>query len=402
MFSIKKILNFFSINKSIGTLLFIVIAVGMGEKMAERFLPVYLISLGASSLIPGFLNGLDNFLSAVYSIPGGWISHRYGYKKALMIFNSFTIIGYLIVILFANWVAVVIGSFFFLSWTALSLPAVMDLLSSEMPKNKRVMGVSLHSLFRRVPMALGPIFGGLMIDSFGIKTGIRSAFIVAAILSLLSIIFQEKFIHDKPSSSEKLQLLQMFKKMPKSLLKLLYSDIFIRFAEQMPYAYIAIWAMQTAKGAGVSGFQFGLLTAIEMTVALLIYIPVAYFADKGTKKPFVLITYSFFTAFPLIMLFGKTFGVLTFAFIIRGLKEFGEPTRKTMIMELAPEGYKAAVFGAYYFIRDVIVSISAVVGAFLWNINPELNLITSSFFGLIGMIILFLSKFPELDGKNIT
>jgi hypothetical protein len=32
--------------------------------------------------------------------------------------------------------------------------------------------------------------------------------------------------------------------------------------------------------------------------------------------------------------------MMTVAFIIRGLKEFGEPTRKALIMDLAPEDQK--------------------------------------------------------------
>ena len=42
--------------------------------------------------------------------------------------------------------------------------------------------------------------------------------------------------------------------------------------------------------APVSALQFGLLTTIEMATAVLVYIPVAYMADRSTKKPFVLMT----------------------------------------------------------------------------------------------------------------
>ncbi len=390
----EKIKEFF-VTRDITALLIMVVFVGLGEKMAERFLPIYLLALGASTLIPGFLNGLDNLLSAIYSIPGGWLTNKYGYKKALMFFNIFTLIGYLIVIIFPNWIAVIIGSFFFLSWTALSLPAVMDMLSKEMPKNKRVFGVSLHSLVRRIPMAIGPMIGGLLIDTYGETTGVRYAFFAAFVLGILSLVFQQTMIKDQVVPNEPLEIKKMLKLMPKSLSYLLSSDILVRFCEQIPYAYIAIWAMKSTQGAKISGFEFGILTAIEMTVALLIYIPVAILADKGSKKPYVLITFGFFTAFPFFMLIAKTFTMLVIAFIIRGLKEFGEPTRKTLIMELAPEGYKAATFGTYYFIRDVIVSISAVLGAYLWQMKPEYNLYASIFFGIAGMTVLALTKFED-------
>ena len=55
--------------------------------------------------------------------------------------------------------------------------------------------------------------------------------------------------------------------------------------------------------APVTALQFGILTSIEMVTALLIYIPIAYFADQSSKKPFVVTTFIFFTFFPLVLLF---------------------------------------------------------------------------------------------------
>jgi len=71
------------------------------------------------------------------------------------------------------------------------------------------------------------------------------------------------------------------------------------------------------------------------------------------------------------------------AFILRGLKEFGEPTRKSLIMDLSPDSCKAGMFGLYYLIRDVVVSFAALGGAFLWQISPQVNLLTACAFGVI-------------------
>jgi MFS family permease len=117
----------------------------------------------------------------------------------------------------------------------------------------------------------------------------------------------------------------------------------------------------------VSAVQFGLLTTIEMATAVLVYIPVAYMADRSTKKPFVTVTFVFFTFFPLMLMYSRSFEWLVLAFILRGLKEFGEPTRKSLIMDLSPDSCKAGMFGLYYLIRDVFVAVAALGGAFLWQ-----------------------------------
>jgi len=91
--------------------------------------------------------------------------------------------------------------------------------------------------------------------------------------------------------------LKILRLMNPAMKGLLVSDILIRFCEQIPYAFVVVWAMKTI-AEPVSAVQFGLLTTIEMATAVLVYIPVAYLADRSAKKPFVLITFIFFTLFP--------------------------------------------------------------------------------------------------------
>ena len=114
-------------------------------------------------------------------------------------------------------------------------------------------------------------------------------------------------------------------------------------------------------------------------------------------KPFVLITFCFFTLFPVMLWLAGwlpaklgrpelLLPLLMLAFLIRGLKEFGEPTRKALILDLAPDHAKAATFGAYYLIRDGGVSIVALAAGFLWNLSPLTNFATAAACGLIGTL----------------
>lgn len=388
---VHRVQNFLGLRRSILGLLGMVILVGMGERMAERFLPVYLIALGAGAEIIGLLGGLQNLLSALYSFPGGYLSDRLGTKRALLVFNLVAMVGFLIVILIPRWPAVLVGACFFLSWSAISLPATMSLVARVLPKNQWTMGVSMHSLVRRIPMALGPLAGGVFIDAWGARTGVRLAFVTALVMAFVAILLQQRLIGDDASKGGALGAAQgnPFKLMPRmsSLLRnLLVSDILIRFCEQIPYAFVVIWCMQTI-AAPVTASQFGVLTSIEMATAVLVYIPVAYLADRTGKKPFVVITFVFFTFFPLALLFCRSFWLLVPAFVLRGLKEFGEPTRKALITDLAPDDCKAGMFGLYYLLRDAVVSVAAFGGGFLWAmISPEANFLAAFAFGVLGTV----------------
>ena len=121
---------------------------------------------------------------------------------------------------------------------------------------------------------------------------------------------------------------------------------------------------------GVTAQQFGYLVAFEMVTAMLCYIPVAHLADKYGRRPFVLVTFVFFTLFPVTLLWAHNFAWLALAFVVRGLKEFGEPARKALIIgEAAPE-LRARTYGAYYLIRDCTVTTGSFLGAWLWQHQP--------------------------------
>lgn len=73
----QAVADFLGLKKRMFVLLTMVILVGLGEKMAERFLPLYLVALGGGVFSIGLLNWMDNLLSALYSYPGGYASDRW-------------------------------------------------------------------------------------------------------------------------------------------------------------------------------------------------------------------------------------------------------------------------------------------------------------------------------------
>jgi len=116
----SRLTGFLGLQRSTAGVLAMVVLVGMGERMAERFLPIYMLALGGGALAIGLLQAMDNLLSALYSFPGGYLSDRIGTRKSLLIFNLVAIAGFALVIVVPNWQAVLIGAVLFISWSAIS------------------------------------------------------------------------------------------------------------------------------------------------------------------------------------------------------------------------------------------------------------------------------------------
>ena len=81
---LERLREFLGLRKNLLGLCAMVILVGMGDKLLERFLPMYLRSLGGDIAVLGILGGMTNLLGALYSFPAGYLSDWLGFKRALL------------------------------------------------------------------------------------------------------------------------------------------------------------------------------------------------------------------------------------------------------------------------------------------------------------------------------
>ena len=398
----NKISEFLALRRNTSLLLIALLLAGTGEKLWLGFAPKYIETLGGSILIIGLFDALQTLLGAIYAYPGGWLTDHWGQRKSLLLFSAISIAGYILVLVWQNWLALLLGSFLFLAWSALSLPATLSVIATSLQSHRHTMGVGVQSMIRRVPMMLGPLLGGWLLTRYGWTDGVRYALALCIAMSLLTAAFQWFMFEPESSSGTGVSPVQspnqkkhdrrdacpttflgVVKTFTPALRELLVSDILIRFCERIPYAFVILWAMDHG---GVTAQQFGYLVTFEMVTAMLCYIPVAHLADKYGRRPFVLVTFVFFTLFPVTLLWAHDFKWLALAFVVRGLKEFGEPARKALIIGEATPELRARTYGAYYLIRDCTVTSGSFLGAWLWSVSPSANFIGAAICGALGTI----------------
>jgi MFS family permease len=245
------------------------------------------------------------------------------------------------------------------------------------------MGIAQQSIIKRIPVLIGPVLGGILIDRFGLHAGIRIGLLASAVLGLIAMLVQNRISEIELRGAKDVPLRFRFAvgQFRPELRRLLLSDILVRFCERIPAAWVVIMVMSRA---GLGAREFGYLTALEVAVAMLCFIPVAYLSDRYGRELFVILTFVFFTLFPLALLQAQTLSWLALAFTIRGLKEFGEPARKALIIRYSSGSNQGQLIGAYYLIRDITVTPGALLGAWLWAAGPEVNFWGAFLFGLLG------------------
>ena len=382
--------NFFGLKRNLVVLLIAIFVIGAGEELWMRFVPKFLQALGASVFVIGLYDAVRTLLGAVYAYPGGVLVDLWGHRRAFLTFNIVSIVGYALVLFVPHWGAVIAGMFLFLSWSCFSLPATFSLVAAALEANRHSMGIGVQSVIKRLPIMIAPFLGGVLIDRFGVIGGVRIALVISIVLSGATI-FVQRCLRDEPKEEtpgERLNFLQSLREFNSPMRRLLLSDILIRFCERIPYAWVVIFAMDYI---GMSAKEIGVLTTVEMLAATLCIIPAAHYADRYGREPFVIVTFIMFTLFPISLLISHAFPSYSFvllvvAFVIRGFKEFGDTSRKALIIGYCDPSRCGQMVGAYYLVRDLIVSVGALLGAYLWTMNPNLNLLGAVAFGIAGTI----------------
>ena len=381
----RRVGRFLGLERNVVLLLCAIMLIGAGEETWMRFLPKYLEVLGASVFAIGLFDALKTLIGALYAYPGGVLSDRWGRRRALLFFTSLSLTGYALVLLIPHWAGILAAMFLFLAWSNLSLPASFSMVAGRLPAEKHSMGIGVQSLLRRLPVIVGPAVGGLLLDRFGIVAGVRVGVTISIVLGALALAVQRHYHAEETGESTPgpAGLFPAIRRFSPDLKRLLLSDILIRFCERIPFAWIVIHAMDHL---GIPAFQVGVLISVEMIAAIVCYIPASHLADRYGKEPFVIATFVMFTMFPLAMLWARTFPGLLLAFAVRGLKEFGEPARKALIIQHAPAETRGRTIGAYYLLRDTLVTSGSFLGAALWEIGPEVNFGVAFALGAVGTV----------------
>jgi MFS family permease len=378
-----RVANFLSLERNVTIASAAILLIGFGEELWTKFLPKYLEALGATAPIVGLFGTGQDFFDAVYQYPGGWLSDHYGRRRAFLIFIALASVGYFVYLFSPSWPVVFVGLALSLAWSSMASPAIFAVIGDSLPRERRAMGFTLQSILRRIPTVIAPVLGGALIASRGVLTGVHIGLVITLVLAAVTALLVRR-INIPVKRAEVINIHGIWKSFHSALKRLLISDAIIRTCEGMTGVFAILYVTNVLH---FSVARYGTLVAIQMTTSILIYIPAGKIADRVGRKPFVIATFLCFALFPLAVVFASNFELLVVAFIIGGVREIGEPSRKAMIVDFARDDLRARSVGLYYLIRSLSITPAAAIGGLLWKITPQTPFIVAGAIGIIGTIV---------------
>ncbi|MDG5820529.1 MFS transporter [Natronococcus sp. A-GB7] len=415
--------QFFSLQRDVLVLSLAMFAFSLGFQMTNRFLPDYLVYLGAGGFVVGLFATLGNVIGAVYPYYGGVISDRVGSRYALTVFGFLSTFGFAIwlgsayvpaidlgAVVLEPWVWVFVGLLLAQCWKSFGIGGHYAIVKQATEPSRLAQGFASTETFRRTAFLIAPLIVAVLVAD-ELMPGFLWVLAIGIVFAVLGTIAQHLLYEaDEDSVGKEFegvgQIVDDLRALPDPLRPLLVADTFVRFANGMVYAFFILVITQLLEiGLTLSlpvvgtidlspAAFFGLLLSIEMLVALLTMAPAAKIAEYVGLKPVVGLGFFVYAIFPVLLIFGPQYlgGVdetwlLIALFAFSGLRFAGLPAHKALVVGPAEKGAGGRVTGSYYLIRGAIVIPSGALGGFLWQfVSPELSFTIATVVGMIGVV----------------
>jgi predicted MFS family arabinose efflux permease len=271
-----------------------------------------------------------------------------------------------------------------MAWKAAAFPLTFSVVGESLPPERRATAFAIQSVMVRVPRVVSAPLGGLAIGAFGILAGFRLACAMTVAIALGVLLLQYRLFRDRepgPGARTSPRAGAGRRPMHPQLRRLLVADCLVRIGEGIAASFIVLFVTQVARR---SAAEYGMLYAVQQAVAIAAYLPGARMVRFTGRRPVVALTFVFFAVFPLAVRHAGSDAGLFAAFLLGGLKELGEPARKSLIVDLSPDDRRASTIGTYYTIRNLLVVPAGLIGGLLWQQAPHLPLEAAAAVGLAG------------------
>jgi len=419
--------QFFALERDVLVLSLAMFAFSLGFQMTNRFLPEYMVALGATGFVVGLFGTVGNIISAVFPYPGGAISDRIGSRYALTLFGLISTVGFGVWLVAPNldvitlagvtvepWVWIFVGLLLAQGWKSFGLGATFAVVKQATDPSRLAAGFASTETFRRTAFLVGPVLAAVLIGFHpDFTVSFQYVLAVAVVFGVVGTVAQhvlydasEDSIGDSFEGFD--QIRGDVRDMPEPLRPLLVGDTLVRFANGMVYVFFVLVITQfyevgfetTVSMAGLSyaidlspEAFFGYLLGVEMLIALVSMTPAAKAAERVGLKPIVALGFAVYALFPVVLIWGPEVlapvmplswaMILVFAF--SGLRFAGLPSHKALIVGPAEKGAGGRVTGTYYLLRNTIVIPSAALGGYLWEfVSPEVAFAIAAAIGVTG------------------
>ena len=380
------------LNKNILALGFTSLFSDLGHEMTTALLPSFIISIGGSPSILGFIEGCADAATSFIKIAAGWYSDYTGKRKPLAAFGYLTTaLGVGILTFTTTWPQVFFARVIAWLGKGARKPARDALLADSVESSDyygRVYG--FHRAMDSIGAIGGPVLAALLMGYCSLRTTLFISFF-PELIAFFIILFLVTDIPKKITAQH--SFLASTRDLPRSFIMFLsavgmfgignfaMSLVILRAIESLTPAYGATAAH------GISIMCYALYNLIYALGSF----PLGYVGDLVNKKVLLAIGYALTaTTHACLMLHPTSIFAFVLLFILAGTGiAITDGTERATAAELLPESVRGIGFGSLSFIQGIGGFASSFIVGLLWTqLSPTYGFLYASMTCFLGALLM--------------
>lgn len=346
---------------------------GFGEGMFYIFQPLYIQQFGADPILIGTILGINGFVMTISQIPSGILADRIG-RRPLMWFSWMSGVVATWVMAFAPSLSFFVAGLFLYGITSSVMAPLNTYVQDARGAWSVGRAVSFVSAFYNIGGVVGPIVGGLIGETFGLKIVYFGSAVIFTISTAIVFFVSKREHHKEAVISTGDHFLRN-----RTFVGLMIMTFFVMFAVVLPQPLTANF-LQNQRGLSVSRIgQLGALGALGSVVLMLVFGHLPSNIAMVIGQTGVLV-------FSLMIWVGKDFVLYAVGYFFLGGYRLCRAMTVALARPLVREFEVGFAFGVVESLNSLAFMVAPVVAGWLYDWRPGALFPISA--GLLGTTII--------------
>ena len=346
--------------------------------LVQNFSNLYIVELGATAFQLSEVRAAGSAVSALVSIPSGWLSDIYSIKKIMVIGMILQVASIACYAFARSWVWIIVAMIFGTLTMTLVFRTQNIFIANSLTDSNRATGYGMRSTIIQFFGVFAPTIGGLLVHLFGgiSVEGIRPLYFIQLVGFVAVSAYVSLRLKDVESGSgiQAGELLGDYREMFKGGRDLGRFAFFqalgsITWGLSMPFPFV-----YAADFKGADSLTIGYMGTCLMLVSMVLSIPMGSLADTRGRKFAIYLTRPFFWGSYLLLVFapvGSSWPLLL-AWCMRGVM-MSSAALQAMSMEMVPMEFRGRWTGFTSLLQNLIRVPAMLIGGWLYeSVNPAL------------------------------
>jgi MFS family permease len=334
----------------------------ISSEIIQPVLPLFIASLGGSSLAVGLIGGISDGLPSILKILAGCGSDRLGRRKPLVVGGyALSAAGKLLLPAASSWPQVFLLKTIERCGKGIRSPPRDAMISESAVESRRGRGFGLHRSLDSTGAVIGSLLAYLLWQA---GYGYSSIFMVAGVLALLALIpfYWVKESFRAPGCEMKLKLADISPSLQSFIL------LACLFAlGNFSYMFFVLRAQELFSGAEAVAAPL-LLYAFFNLVYAVMALPVGIWSDRIGRKKVLAIGYTTFALTALgFALVSSLTGLIALFGLYGMVYALVDGSERAFISDLSPGGLRGSALGLYSGMQGVAAILSSLIAGVLWS-----------------------------------